>query len=536
MDPMNTRLWKLPDDIAWMGAAKIYYNRECYDDMIDKSDSRKLILVTGTSGIGKSSFIQRFLVHLVDLAAEEGKCVPSIHYKCGTNAGLYPRSQTFSLLANGKVIEVDGSVQTPPDYLLADSVDIIVPYGLTLNMQVASDNVEDHKQFQKRMDEYDGQASEVETIIMPLFTFQELLCIKRPTFDFNVAQYRYDLYGGSPRNFNSVGSFPSGLKIIEYVRAEMDMFFGDSVAKIYPDEWESNIRRIAHTLDVRYGDKASALNMIHSMMTHKNGHETIWASQFMGFLAAAVLQSNNNITISDEIRELFNNSTGVGFLFKAMGHRKHFHSDKFYLLKPLLKSMPLSQPEFPLILFTYPVSLIRTIEDIRNIPKKYYGLPAHRDFPFVDAIIQPNTLIKFVISPEVHIDKGHSIESIRDQLTGNRASHQIIFVVPISCRDTFLHQDHNCLGDILQFMCFDDFSTSPTSLMSSNERDSWISVDVDEDGDEDENGDEDGGENEDGDENEDENEDGNEDGDENEDEDEDEHEHFVKKSRCMTGI
>ena len=266
------------------------------------------------------------------------------------------------------------------------------------------------------MSEHKGSASEVETIIMPLFTLQELQCIQPPTFDLKVAQYRYDLYGGNPRYFMNPGTHPCDLMGIKFVRAEMEFFFGDSVANTYPDEWERNISRIASTLYQQHGDKASAFNMIDSMMRHNNGHHgMIWASQFMGFLAAAV-QFNNNFPISAEFRKLFENSAEVGYLFKVMGHRKLLNSDKLYLVKPLLKSVPQLKPEFPVFLIKYPVRLIRTIEDIGNLPEKYYGLPVHCIFPFVDANIQPNTLVKFMICPEVNRDGGaeRSIERIRD--------------------------------------------------------------------------------------------------------------------------
>ena len=97
-DPKNTRLWTLPDDKKWMGNVEIFYNRECYDEIIEKAASKKLILVKGTTGIGKSLFLQSFLVYLVNRAGEGGKGISSIHYKCKTVAGLHSKSQTFSLL------------------------------------------------------------------------------------------------------------------------------------------------------------------------------------------------------------------------------------------------------------------------------------------------------------------------------------------------------------------------------------------------------------------------------------------------------
>ena len=163
-----------------------FYNREYYEKIVEKAASKKLVLIIGTPGIGKTLFLQSFLVHLVNCARQKGEDIPSIHYKCETDVNS---RQIFSLLPDGKVIEIVGNIQTRPEYLLSDSVDISTPYGLTLNMEVASDKPINFNIFQKRMAEHNGPALEVETIVMPLFTFQELLCIKPATMDDNVAQF-----------------------------------------------------------------------------------------------------------------------------------------------------------------------------------------------------------------------------------------------------------------------------------------------------------------------------------------------------------
>ena len=47
------------------------------------------------------------------------------------------------------------------------------------------------------------------------------------------------------------GTHPCDLIGIKFVRAEMEFFFGDSVANTYPDEWERNINQIASKLQER---------------------------------------------------------------------------------------------------------------------------------------------------------------------------------------------------------------------------------------------------------------------------------------------
>ena len=212
------------------------------------------------------------------------------------------------------------------------------------------------------------------------------------------------------------------------------------------------------------------MNTINSMMIHSDGPinpTNIRASRFMGFLAAAV-QTKSDITLSEELKKLFSTS-GTGYLFEAMGHNRLLNSDESYVLKPLLiKPWPKLKPGYPTFFFKCPVSLIRTIEDIGILSEKHYGLPVTRNFPFVDAIIQPNTLIQFTISPKYHSGAKERIESIRSKLTGDRSSNQMIFAIPQSSEEIFHYQEG--LGNILQFLCFDDVTTSPSVLMNSNEK------------------------------------------------------------------
>ena len=48
----------------------------------------------------------------------------------------------------------------------------------------------------------------------------------------------------------------------------------------------------------------------------------------------------------------------------------------------------------------------------------------------------------------------------------------MVFIVPQENKDTFCYQSN--LGDILQFMCFDDPVVSEDILMSEQEKKKWI--------------------------------------------------------------
>lgn len=64
------------------------------------------------------------------------------------------------------------------------------------------------------------------------------------------------------------------------------------------------------------------------------------------------------------------------------------------------------------------------------------------------------------------------IEEIRSQLRGKRGLHRMVFVVPQTSKNTFRYQ--NGLGDIQQFMCFDDPVVSEAILMSGTEESKWM--------------------------------------------------------------
>ena len=75
--PENSRLWSLPDGVEWIGDIKTIYNRPCYDDMIASTSSVKRMLIIGTPGIGKTVFLQVFLVFLAERARAAGQPPPA---------------------------------------------------------------------------------------------------------------------------------------------------------------------------------------------------------------------------------------------------------------------------------------------------------------------------------------------------------------------------------------------------------------------------------------------------------------------------
>ena len=76
----NNREWSLSGGIQWIGGVDIFYNRKCYDTIQNNIANMSAVLVKGTPGIGKTMFLQRVLVDIVEAARETGEALPTIDY------------------------------------------------------------------------------------------------------------------------------------------------------------------------------------------------------------------------------------------------------------------------------------------------------------------------------------------------------------------------------------------------------------------------------------------------------------------------
>ena len=299
-NPDNPRLWSLPDGISWFGGVKKLYNRKCYDAITDriKTSSLTHLLVIGTPGIGKTLYLQIFLVHLARTARAENRATPSIHYAYYDVGG---KLVILSLLADGSVVDISGDKNVPdPDYMLSDSVDLINAPGNVLNLQVASDKEANYELFQKRVVEKGYNGLEW---IMPLFSFRELLFIRPANMDKKYAKFRYEVFGGSARNFIAVQK--PMYDLLPIVENLLTLMFKDIKEARY-EEWESVGRQISSTLN-RKAAKGN-LGAVNSMMWHMlPGGSKTWASKFMAFLAAEIYVTRS-ADIVDELEQLVGKS------------------------------------------------------------------------------------------------------------------------------------------------------------------------------------------------------------------------------------
>ena len=442
------RKWTLKAKKPWIGGVTTFYNRVCYDNLVAEMENKKLILVKGTPGIGKTMFLQRLLVDIVQKvqkAANSQKSFPTIDYvRCEKGV-----TKTYRLLHDGKVILSDDP--SAVDYELSDSVDMGSPHGTKYTIEVASNKDRNYKEFGKRlMERKDGTALYG---AMELCSLEELKIMNAGMTD-KEYQFRYDVFGGSARYFGmrQVGV----VGVVSLVEETMKWYFSDE----YNDQGLTSVLNIALKVICEEFAKTDKALTFNSLMRHRAHGKEIWASKFMETLAGEAFDRRET-SMSDAMMELGNAST-FGNLFEVIAHRKLLQCKENYIMYPLYKKFARGVNRDPVkIKFNNPMVRRRKVEDIKSIPTNNYGLPLFTNFPLVDAIVPPATLLQMTVSENNHKGAVAQLETIREQLPKETASrkHRMIFVVPQKNMDTFQYQEN--LGNICQFvMCPDRIATT----------------------------------------------------------------------------
>jgi hypothetical protein len=300
---------------------------------------------------------------------------------------------------------------------------------------------------------------------MPVFSFLDLQSIQPADMNDCCAEFRHDVYGGSARNFIPPKLLP--FDVLPVVDETLSRMFPD-VKESYNDEWNIVARDVSAQLTRRAVDKQAIVN---SMMWHMlPGGSKTWASKFMEWLAAAIVD-DRTADIVDELERVIGRA-GLGILFETIGHRKLLGSPVPFLLKPLSASLPPTKPAFESAQFNLSVVRLKTVDDIAKLPNGTYGVPFTNTFPVADAIIQPDTIVQFTISPEKHKGSQEQLTEIRKHLWASPNDHRIIFVIPPENINTFRY--HPQLADIRQLVCVADPSViGEISLMSKEEKKTW---------------------------------------------------------------
>lgn len=457
----NDGMWSLRDNGTWNGL-QVLYNRKCYDEIIEQLKRFSCALIYGTPGIGKSTFLFRYLVHIVEERRKNNGAIPSIIF--ASRVGL--ETVEYWLHGDGRV-EIIPTAQRSADYYLSDSVDSPTIRANTLHLEVASENENNYHQFRKHIITLKSLE-----YCMDVFSFEELSAIKGSMPE-DEATFRYLIVGGSARLFMLTGSAADVVK--EEVKEALLWYFASTNwTTTYQATFNAYCTLISSTLmsTTEETKKLGKSLFVHTGIGIINGVKRVHrkpASEFMKYIVSRLSDAKDN-RISTLLSDIVSES-GMGNLFEYRMHRKFATPNFVFTAKPLTKPYSRSGNKNDTLKVTvgYPVVLLRKIEDIANLTEGKYGLPIVNNFPLVDAIIQPNILIQYTIAQH-HKGAVAELENIRRGLKGPWNTHAMIFVVPKATIVGNKFQYQNDLEKIDQYVATEDEVTSENVLQTPNDK------------------------------------------------------------------
>jgi GTPase SAR1 family protein len=429
------RKWTLSNGEKWLGDVDVLYNRVVYDELISQMKDKKLVLIKGTPGIGKTTFLQRLLVEIVENNQDN---VPTIVLALREEGAI----SKYWLNSDGTIESYDIRIQgRGPQIFLSDSVDSDGISGFDLHVEVASSKESNYNNFNKQVRHHRRGLD----TYMELFSFDEL-CEIRGNMTIDEAKFRYSIVGGSARNFIFI--FPTKVDVIPFVEEVLSWFFADTNWKAtFNEAFVGYCRYISQQLK-------DGSNVVNSLFRHNIASRDQWASKCMEIISAEITL-HQEISLQAELQSLLT-SSGMGDLFESLMHRKITKSGYLLTVTPLLKPNSKNVSRDNVVLrVDYPIALIENVSNIVNLTIERYGLPMYSNFPLVDAVVQPNILIQFTISPYYHKGAVDQLNSIRNGLIEkNKTKHMMIFVIPIRNKKTFKWQQD--LKDIAQYISLDN--------------------------------------------------------------------------------
>ena len=362
------------------------------------------------------------LDHIVKTALDENKEVPSVCY-CKYEMTTVVK---YMLMSDGAIQKYNKDIHGIPAYLLSDSVDIDNhDMAEKLSLEVASDKPANYKQFIKRI----GESGDVGglKIAMPLFSLEELNMIKPTEKNTSTANpsnsvisneeatFRYDVLGGSARNFVSMAE--ENCDIMPEVEETMLWVFGEKCKESYAESWNNIATILSYKLQISVANEhfdVANSTFVHLFVSEDGKGRNIWASRFIEILIGFVVDKmdKNLLTV---LKGLIGGA-GMGCAYESIGHKKLTRSESKYPLIALNKAnQKKNRTVDSSMKYNYPVHLFRTIADIGLLENEEYGLPVTCNFPLVDAVIQPDTLINFTTA-NTHKGAVDKLLDIRKQL------------------------------------------------------------------------------------------------------------------------
>ncbi len=375
------------------------YERDVYKEIFEElcAGTLEKMLVFGTPGIGKS-LLEFYLMYRFAMDWKDGK-THSILYK--TRDKRNP--QHFLFETNGTqhraYLVNKYAVTIQPDYYFTDTYSDVNYKPIKTIVHVTDIMVYD--QFLKSI-EVSARYNEGTVKLMSPFTWEEakfllvilnLLNIKYglPEISEEEFQFMFWIFGGSARLLSALCNFGVNEEIRDFVDREMTDFFDGVTTNVnrrhpglkaaFPLTWKNACNLITNELE--YMDRRE------SMFLHEFHGQEVWASTFMKYLAAAIMDDHNNLVFY-ELRKLFNNSNAaIGVIFERCAIKDilaNLKDGQSYTCDKLKKSKTNKDESWELkSKFTRKV-IINKIEDITNMKCGEFGVPNIVNFALVDLV------------------------------------------------------------------------------------------------------------------------------------------------------
>jgi hypothetical protein len=432
-------------DVRWPSNTIKLYERDVYKSITEDILRNQFLCVyiTGTSGIGKSFYLLYLMYALVRESIVNATTIPTIFYK--TREG-----ESFLLLPDGKVMKstmafpVFTREMGVPNYVLIDSVVHSVDLQYGPHIMVAS-NTMFFKEFQKRMTEVGSKSKK---IYMDQWSEGELHCIS--PYHLDILDLRYDIFGGSAKNFKLSGPSLSNDNNPQYAIVEsiIELLFNTRRHTVIEEDWINTKASITCAIveQLNMVEESASQEAFSSMFyqTLTTGQRT-WTTTFLKLLAGKLLDTEA-LTISERLQQIIGTS-GMGIMFEYRGHEALLKSKTQNNATSLVKyQRPIA------ISFSVPNRLVlfRAISDISALSAECYGVPAAGNFPCIDSIMQPRIVFQFTTTRD-HPGIEDKMSTIRAQLNEkNEKNHCLVFVVPQELLDCFPVQSG--YGDIKQYV------------------------------------------------------------------------------------
>lgn len=441
--------------------------RPCFLDLHRAMLNHTKIILNGKAGRGKTVFLVWFIFHIL-LQAKEAR---RVRKETMSQGSFLSRVQSFIIgdqersddptfnpvimfcdRAQQKYYITLDSFHADKDegvvhYYISDNADIMIPAGSILNLAATSGDLGVLPEFSKRLSE--GIAGR--SLYFPAPDLTDVISIF-PRMNTKERQNKFDIVGGNLRVYVSTEACSHKSTLYKSVRSTLDWLFGNELGE--------DVKSWAIGVIVTKVENASAHPSDNSLFreytTTKDfvKDEEVFASVALGFIAAD-LEAAAETNLRAQLETMIG-ASGMGNLFEYSAHKHFFLGGRRLLVDENLKVVTMD-------LGSRRKVLIRTVEDIKQLQNSDYGLPIVQNFPLVDAILPPKTVLQMTISLR-HGGSVKSVTAIAGALGIPVQSLNMIFVTPTKQLSKFSFNKH--LRVCRQYKTTDELVASNDALQS----------------------------------------------------------------------